>query len=376
MDIVAELKRRQTSLVDMMEKRRLDAILIAGNSSVGPLAYGCFRYYTDHRVYYHLQAIVARPSKPIMICCGSILHLEALQSKGFEDIRVSPDIFGSVKKTLAEQPVRRLGVSFDMLPSDWYVELTRLYPGLEFVDVTNDIFDSRSVHCEYEIQATRQCAKIADAGYKAVCDMAAPGVRMSDLHAEMDYAMKKAGAEETFTLMSTGRFSYENNGLKIIKPFSWPDNRVVQYGDNIGMEITARYRGYWTQMVRTVCIGEPNADLEKAHKVQLAVIAETVPLLKPGTQLGTVLSHMWEYGKSLGFIPKLPFGHIVGIDLDEGGRGSLESDFVLTENSNFVLHPTLVLGDMDYSIFWGDPYLVTKNGGERISESSTELKIL
>lgn len=376
MDIVSELRRRQASLGHIMEENKLDAVLIAGNSSVGPLSYGCFRYYTDHRVYYHLQAIVARPEKPIMICCGSILHLEALRSKGFEDIRVSPDILGSVLNTLTEQPVKRLGVSLEMLPSLWYLELSRRLPGVEFVDVTEDVFLSRSEHSEYEVQATRECAKIADAGYKAVCEMAAPGVRMSELHAELDCAMKKAGAEEIFTLMSNGRFSYVNNNLGCIRPFGWPDDRVIKHGDNIGMEITPRYKGYWTQMVRTICIGEPNPDLEKAHRIQLAVIAETVPLLKPGVTLGEVLKHMWEYGKSFGMIPKLPFGHIVGIDLDEGGRGSLESDFVLTKNANFVLHPTLVLGEMDYSIFWGDPYLVTEKGGERISESSTELKIL
>ena len=376
MDIVEELRSRQAALEPIREKYGLDAMLFVGNSAVGPQAYGCFRYLSDHRVYYHLQALVIRPSLPPAICCGSILHLEGVRKKGFEDVRLSPDILGSVISVLSEQKISRLGVTFDMLPALWYTELLKRFPGLEMVDVTGDVFALRAVHSEYEVECIRKCAKIADAGYAAVCALAKPGARMSDLHAELDYAMKSAGAEETFTLMSNGRFSYADNGMPTLRSFSWPDDRVVKPGDSIGMEITPRYKGYWTQMVRTVSVGEPHPDLVRAHDLQLELIASTVKMLRPGVMLGEVLRHMWERTKELGYIPRLPFGHIVGLDLDEGGRGSLESTLRLEKNTNVVLHPTMVLGDMNYSIFWGDPYLVSEHGGERINESSTELLIL
>ena len=376
MDIIAELRQRQAALQQLMEEKQLDTVVIAGNSSVGPICYGNLRYFSDHRVYYHLQAYVARPGMAPVFCCGSILHLESLHLKGFEDIRVSPDILGSVMKILAEKPFKRLGVVFDMLPVDWEERILQEYPGVELVDINNAIFDLRNEHSDYEVECIRQCAKIADAGYAAVCSMAKVGAKMRDVHAELDYAMKSAGAEECFTLMSNGKFSYVNNQMPCIRPFSMPDDRVIEYGDCIGMEITPKYKGYWTQMVRTVCNGETNPDMKRAHEIQLDVIGETVPLLKPGAKLGDVLKHMWKRGEELGFVCKLPFGHIVGQDLDEGGRGSLESDLIIQKNSNFVLHPTLVLGNEDFSIFWGDPYLVTENGGERLNFSSTELLTL
>ena len=102
----------------------------------------------------------------------------------------------------------------------------------------------------------------------------------------------------------------------------------------------------------------------------------TLKQLIPGNTLGNVLKDMWHFGQSLGYEPKLPFGHIMGLDMDEGGRGSLDSDFVLKENTSVVLHPTMTLGDMDYSIFWGDNYLVTADGGERLNKCSTELIVL
>lgn len=376
MGIVEELRRRQASLVGIAGDRRLDAVVLVGNSAVGPIAYGCFRYFSDHRTYYHLQAVVSRPGKPITICVGSMLHLDGVQNKGFEDVRVNADILGSTLKVLSEQPVKRLGVSFEMLPANWEIAIRDQYPGIELIDMTDEIFALRNEHSAYEVECIKQCAKIADAGYAAVCEEAKPGTRLSDLHAAMDYAMRKAGAEETFTLMSKGVFFYGNNRLPCIQAFSWPDDRVVKFGDNIGMEITPKYNGYWTQMVRTICIGEMNPELKKAHALQLEGIADTVKMLKPGVKLGDVLKHMWQFSLDRGYTPKLPFGHIVGLDLDEGGRGSLESNLVIQKNANVVLHPTMVLGDMDYGIFWGDPYLVTDEGGVRMNESSTELLVL
>jgi len=376
MGIVDELNRRRDGLQTLMTDRQLDAIALVGNNSVGGIAYGCYRYFSDHRTYYHLQAVVARPAKPMAIFVGSILHLDGVRNKGFEDIRVGPDILGNVVKILKEQKIGRLGISFDMLPYNWELTLRDQFPGVELVDVTEDVFALRSVHSAYEVECIRTAAKISDIGYAAVLATAAPGVRMSDLHAELDYAMKKAGAEETFTLMSNGVFSYENNRLPCIQSFSWPDDRVIQYGDNIGMEITPKYNGYWAQLVRTVCVGEMNPELQKAHAVQLEAIDFTTKLLKPGVKLGDVLKAMWQFTIDRGLVPKLPFGHIVGLDLDEGGRGSLESDLIIPENANVVLHPTMVMGDMNYGIFWGDSFLVTPEGGVRINESSTELPVL
>ena len=64
MDIVTELRHRQAALDPILKKYELDAMLFVGNSSVGPSAYGCFRYFSDHRVYFHLQALVIAPDAP------------------------------------------------------------------------------------------------------------------------------------------------------------------------------------------------------------------------------------------------------------------------------------------------------------------------
>ena len=366
----AELQSRWERLQTIMANKDLDAILIVGNSAVGPPSFGSFRYFTSHKVYYGYQAIVARPGKPVMVCATSVLHKKALTLKGFTDIRISPDIQGSVSSTLNEQPLRRIGLSLDILPSSWYLMLEEM--SVEFVDITEDIIEARNERTEFELRAARESARISDAGYKAMLDMARPGVMMSDLHAELDYVMKMEGAEETFILMSNGRFSLHDNHLPCIRPFSWPDDRVIKHGDCVAMEITPRYNGYWTQMVRTFCVGEENPDMAIVHKAQIETIASTVPLLVPGVTLEDVSTHIRDFSETLGFISILPFCHLAGLDLDEGWHYSAVSGVALKANMTFVLHPTLVTKDIDYGIFWGESYLVTGEGGICFTSSGNE----
>ena len=369
--LLQDLKRRQGNLDKIMQDRELDAVLIAGNSVTGPPMLGCFRYFTGHKVYYQYQAFIAKPGSPLTVFANSVLHKKPLEARGVSDIRISRDMLGCILSEFAEHPVRRLGVILDMLPAQWYLELVKA--GIDAIDIKKEVYALRSVRSDFEIHASRISAKIADVGYKAVCDMAKPGVRLADLYAELDYSMKAAGAEETFTLMSCGRFSFDDNKLPCIGPFTSSEDRVVKSGECVAMEITPRYMGYWTQMVRTICVDEPNPDLDVAHKDLIKTQEAAVPLFKPGMNLEDVMAYMCKYGEDLGYISRLPFGHVASVDLDEGWQYAAESDIVLKVGMALVVHPTLVTPKIDYGIFWGDTYLVTENGGECITSDSSEL---
>ena len=47
----AELQSRWERLQTIMANKDLDALLIVGNSAVGPPSFGSFRYFTSHKVH-------------------------------------------------------------------------------------------------------------------------------------------------------------------------------------------------------------------------------------------------------------------------------------------------------------------------------------
>ncbi|NLL45524.1 MAG: aminopeptidase P family protein [Clostridiales bacterium] len=372
-----EKRRRFGAADEMMKREDLRALLIVGNGAVGVRAYGCYRYFVDNRVYYHMQAMIALPGQEPTVCCSTQTHLKALNSRNYTDVRVlGDDILSGVISVLKEKGVTegRLGVSFEMLPAGWYQMIKRELPNLEMVDVTERIFEIRATRSAEEVELYRRCAEIADAGYSAVCKAAKPGVYEHELGAILDYEMKRNGAEETFTLLSSGRFSLENNGLDCLH-FSAAPSRKIQEGDSIAFEITPRYQGYWTQMVRTISIGEPSEDFVTFHKLARDTIEETRRLLKPNVLLRDVIKFMMDYISAAGYVPTLPCGHICAVDLNEG-RVDPESDVVLKNGMAVILHPTIVTPEISTSIFWGETYLVTPDGGECLMKSSKDLLVL
>lgn len=362
----------------MMKRENLRAVLVVGNGAVGVRAYGCYRYFVDNRVYYHMQAMIALPGQEPTVCCSTLTHLKALNSRNYTDVRVlgGDDILSGVISVLKEKGVTegRLGVSFEMLPAGWYQKIIKELPNLELTDVTERIFEIRATRSTEEVALYRRCAEIADAGFSAVCKAAKPGVHEHELAAVLDYEMKKNGAEETFTLLSSGRFSFKNNGLDCLH-FSAAPSRELQKGDSVAFEITPRYQGYWTQMVRTISIGEPSEDFITLHKIVRETIEETRKLLKPGVLLRDVIRFLMDYISAAGYVPSMPCGHICAIDLNEG-RVDPESDVVLKNGMAVILHPTILTPEINTGIFWGETYLVTPDGGECLMKSSKDLLVL
>jgi Xaa-Pro aminopeptidase len=151
--------------------------------------------------------------------------------------------------------------------------------------------------------------------------------------------------------------------------------KLIQKGDNIAFEITPRYQGYWTQIVRTVCLGEKNDEAQFLHDLIVKTIDETVKLLKPGVPLKDVIKFMWDYIEKAGYIPSLPCGHVCAVDLNEG-RVDPESDVMLTDGMAVIIHPTILAPGLETSIFWGETYLVTPNGGECLMHTSKDLLVV
>jgi len=154
-------------------------------------------------------------------------------------------------------------------------------------------------------------------------------------------------------------------------PYS-PSPRKVAEGDSIVMEISPRYEGYWTQLVRTVNIKKPNQDLEKVHRVCLGAIKKGLEQFRPGKRVKDVVLAMESYVSNGGYLLKPPIGHICGIDMVEA-RVSLQNEDVLEPGMAVIIHPTLFTLDGRNSFFWGETYLVKSDGYERLNQSTDEL---
>jgi Xaa-Pro aminopeptidase len=371
-----ELKRRRKAIHRILETRELRALILFGDTNVGSDVLGDFRYYVDNRTIAGRQVAMLFPQREPVLLVGSAIQRQAAERRSsIGDCRLSDNMLADMVKLLKEQNVLngRVGVNFEVLPVNWYHSLRQELPEIDWVETHGDILSVRLHHVPEEADLFRKCAALGDGSYEAALKTIRPGVSEYEIAAAIEASARAQGAEQHFTLVGSGKFALgDQNGLPL--PYS-PSMRRVEKGDSVVMEISPCLEGYWTQIVRTVNVGSPNADLEKLYRVSRDAIKKALEVFKPGRTIRDLVAAMDAHIKSCGYLPKPPYGHVCGVDLIDA-RVSPQNGQVLDPGTAVILHPTVFTPDHKNSFFWGETYLVTDDGCERLHHASHELVTL
>jgi len=369
----AERQRRDKEMHGIMEEKGLKALILIGDTNVGADILGDFRYYVDNRIIANRQVAMLFPqAEPVLFVSTAIQRQAAERRSSIKDCRLSDDMIGDVARLLKERAVTagRVGINFHVLSVTWYDYLKKELPGIDWVETHKEILEARFRHAPEEADLLRRCAGLADGSFDAAAKAIKPGISEYEIAAALESYSRARGAEQHFTLVGSGKFSLgDNNGLPL--PYS-PSNRRIEAGDSVVLEITPCLEGYWTQIVRTVNVGAPNAELEKLYVVARDSIKKGIEVFRPGKTIRDVVEAMSAHISSCGYLPKPPFGHICGADLIDG-RVSPQNSQPLVPGMAVIIHPTVVTPDGKNSFFWGETYLVTEDGHERINHVTDEL---
>ncbi|MCQ2553789.1 MAG: Xaa-Pro peptidase family protein [Clostridia bacterium] len=371
-----ERARRLNAAAEVIKKEGLQAIYLLGNGTVGTNAFGNFRYFVDNRVFFFFSsAIITADGNLFGVVNNTMGKLNLIKSSFVKDVITNVDQLGGVIGFLKEKGLDKgkLGVLFEIMPAPWFLRLSKELPELELVDVSKQLFEVRTVKSDEEADTLRQCGKVADAGYKAAIEAAKPGAYEHEVVAAAIGAMQKMGADGFFMLIASGKFSATENKLTTLHNVAGID-RQLEKGDSVAMEITPYFNGNWTQLVRTISVGEGNPDADEFRRVNVKAVGEAVKLIKPGVPVKEVVLKMKEEIEKEGYRLAMPCGHICGADLNEE-RVTPDNERLLKKGMCVILHPTILNDTLETSIFWGESYLVTDDGYECVMDSSKELCI-
>jgi len=368
-----ERERRHKAINRILVVKELKALVLFGDTNVGSDVLGDFRYYVDNRNIAGRQVAMLFPQKDPVLLVGSVIQRQAAgRRSSIKDCRLSDHLLADMVKLLKERNVQngKVGVNLEVLPTNWYLYLKKELPEIEWVETHGDILSVRLRHVPEEADLFRKCAALGDGSYEAALKTIHPRVSEYEIAAAIEEYARARGAEQHFTLVGCGKFALgDQNGLPL--PYS-PSMRRVEAGDSVVMEISPCLEGYWTQLVRTVNVGSPNAEIEKLYRVSRDAIRKTLEVFKPGKTVRDVVAAMEAHIKNCGYIPKPPYGHVCGVDLIDA-RVSLQNGQVLEPGMAVILHPTVFTPDSKNSFFWGETYLVTEDGCERLHHASDEL---
>lgn len=239
---------------------------------------------------------------------------------------------------------------------------------LSGIKITADGFLDGQIDCMRKIKNSEQllCVKkaqsITEKAYNEVLKTIKTGMTEREIALELEYLMKKNGAERTaFDLIVV---SGENGA----KPHGVPGERRICKGDFITMDIGAVYNGYHSDMTRTVAISEVSDKQKNIYDIVLSAQLAALSAVRPGVKCCDIDA------AARGIITKAGFGeffghstgHGVGMEIHEAPNISSSNDGVLTAGMIITDEPGIYIPG-EFGVRIEDMLFVTENGCENLT---------
>lgn len=149
-------------------------------------------------------------------------------------------------------------------------------PQLELVPSDPVMDELRMVKSHDEVELMRRAQAIAALGMDRARAMLRPGVTGHEIAAESLYVMMRAGAEGTSTPI------HVNSGPRSCRTHGVADERPIEAGDLVVIDLTPQYRGYCANLARTFVLGPPSHPQRALLETYRQVHESTREALKPG----------------------------------------------------------------------------------------------
>jgi len=290
------------------------------------------------------------------------------QCPGFALIEVKGNFQAALTPILSGLDARRVAFESDDVTYDLYQTLVAGLPaGIELVPTKDVTRWLRAVKESGEIEALERAIKWTDQAIATLRAMLQPGMTEKEIAWRLEQEMHQLGGSAwNFGLIVAA-------GPASAMPHARPTDRPVQAGEPIVLDIGCTADGYYSDMTRTLIIGEPDARFREIYDIvlraQRAATAGIVPGMigKTAHGLAAQVIEQAGYGHAFGH----GLGHGVGLAIHELPVLSLTSEHVLKAGHVFSIEPGIYLPE------WGgvrieDLALLGENGALTLTGASKD----
>jgi Xaa-Pro dipeptidase len=231
---------------------------------------------------------------------------------------VAPDagLFRAAAKEIArilkDEGVADMPIGIDLAEPPMLAALAE--EGVRILDGQQVMLDAREVKSIDEIILLNTACAMVDGAYQMLAEQLKPGVRESELVANVTKALFDMGSEhvDNINAVSGERCSPH--------PHVFSD-RLIRPGDQAFFDIIHTFVGYKTCYYRTFVVGKANDAQRDAYKRAREWIDKSIELMRPGVTTDQV-AKVWPKAQDFGFDNEmecfgLQFGHSVGLFLHE-----------------------------------------------------------
>ncbi len=224
---------------------------------------------------------------------------------------------------------------------------------------------------EEELSCMTAAQRIAEGALEQILKEIRPGMTEKEIAARLNYLMVSAGAEKTAfdTIVASGP-----NGSM---PHAVPGMRKVREGDFITMDFGCVYKGYCSDMTRTVALGRPSDEMRNVYDIVLQAQLAGIAAAKAGVTGAAIDGAARKVIQDAGYGAYFghSFGHSLGIDIHEAPNAAPGNDKPMPDGAVVSAEPGIYLPGK-FGVRIEDVMILRPDGAQVITKAPKALLVL
>ena len=337
-------RRRLSALRALLAEQGADAVIVNRLANL--------QYFSGFRGEDALLVVSGR--RAILVTDSRYTEQAAAEAPGFEVVEQKDGLWQKAADCLKEQGAKAIGFEENGLLFCDYRRAGALLERVELKPLRLDPL--RQVKDAEEISCIREACRIADSAFNDVLRWLRPGIAEREVAARLERFMQELGSERPAfpTIVASGSRGSLAHGVATEK--------LIASGEFVTMDFGAVFKGYHSDITRTVCVGRADERQRRVYAAVLRAQMKGLSEVRAGAS---------------------------GKDVDRAARECLAAEGLAEIHEEPRLSPKSTCEHLEpgmlvtvepgvYIPGWGgvrieDTVLVTESGGERLTTSGKEL---
>lgn len=287
---------------------------------------------------------------------------------GLNVIEISKSFYSHLADLLVEHNSKSVIFESETITLKEFNQVKESCQNIETIELGNLLMQERNKKELEEIDLMKKANSIAEKSFLELLNHIEVGKTEKELASYFDYLMAQNGSDGVSfdTILLTGAHTSMPHGV--------PSNKKIEDGDFVLFDFGATYKGYHSDMTRTIVVGSPTDEMVEAYDLVLKAQLAGIKALKAGEKCADVYKAAYDVldEKDMTKFFRHGLGHGVGLEIHEGFNASPRSLDTYEVGNVTSIEPGIYIPDK-FGIRIEDVCYLSPHGRENLSNVTKKL---